>query len=467
VGAATEGNEDTSSGPTDGIGPEFLAQVVRVSTDPYVVLSADGTVQFASDTCGEMLGIPVDELMGVNMVDVLHPDSRDQAVRAFTEFVVPDKPPTGWIGPALTVKLLHADGHTVSCRAYAVPSGAPDFDGLVLRVRRTEANDKLDAAIASLVQADDLTLTLSLLLAFATEQMPYSVGAVGLGFDGTRFARVVSDPRAPVFLDADDMLPVVAGAPWAAVIDGANEVHVDSADLPEPLANAAISGGFPGCWAFALDHHGQRRDVLVFWRLAPGPPGPHLTEAIARIMRLTELALEGDRTRRLLEHQASTDELTGLANRTLFTTELEGLRDHPPDRPFGVLYCDLDDFKPINDRFGHTMGDKVLQIAARRIAGQVRVGDIAARIGGDEFAVLCPGTSADALGQLAERLVQAFAEPITVQDHELDLGISVGAALLDPDGTPIDPIKVLDGADAALLAAKAGGKRRWHSADSG
>ena len=452
-------------GPQDlpEVGAEFLAGMVRASYHPYVVLAEDGTILFASDQAEDLIGTPPSQLVGSNMMDVLHPDSRDAALDAFQEFIEPDRPLTGWVGPALTVKLRHVAGHVVSCRALAVPSGNPGFDGLVLRLRHTESNDKLDAAIASLVQGDDLATTLSLMLEFASEQMPYSVGLVGLGFDGQRLAQVVADPRAPWFPDSGDMLPLDdPSTPWQAVLDGKTEVHVDTDSLRDPLHTIATQADFPACWAFALDHRPPHSDVLVFWRRAPGPPGPHITEAIARIIRLIQLAIEAHRSRRLLERQANTDELTGLANRSLLYSELEALRDQPPGHPFGVLYCDLDDFKPINDQLGHTMGDKVLQIAARRIAGQVRAGDTAARIGGDEFAILCPGTSPDALSQLASRLVDAFAEPISVHDHEVDLRISVGAALLDPDQGLIDPERVLDRADVALLEAKAGGKGRWH-----
>ncbi|MDZ7679460.1 MAG: sensor domain-containing diguanylate cyclase [Acidimicrobiales bacterium] len=452
----------------DLVDEAFLADMVRASFHPYVVLAADGTILFAGDAVDDLIGIPADQLVGTNMADVLDPESRDRAIEAFQEFTSPDRPTTGWVGPALTIKLRHVAGHSISCRALAVPSGNPEFDGLVLWIRRTESNDRLDAAIASLVQGDDVETTLSRMLEFASEQMPYSVGAAGLGFDGSSFTTVVADPRAPRLLPNQEILPLEdSSTPWRVVLDGNSEVHVDADDLAEPIRTAAAQAGFLGCWAFALDQRTPHRDVLVFWRRAPGGPGPHLTEGIARIIRLIQLALEGDRTRRLLEKQANTDELTGLANRSLLYAELEVLRDHPPDRPFGILYCDLDDFKPINDELGHSMGDRVLQIAARRIAGQVRADDLAARIGGDEFAVLCPGTTTEALSQLADRVIGAFAEPITVQDEEISLGISVGAALLDPTDHPIDPSRVLDRADGALLQAKASGKGRWKVATHG
>lgn len=442
----------------------FLAGVVDASFDPYVVLGPDGTILWASATCEELVGLPPDQVVGTNMVDVLEAESREQAALAFADFTRPDRPATGWTGPALTVRVRHAAGHSVSCRALAVPSGRPGFDGLVLRMRRTESNDKLDAAIASLAQGDDVSTTLGRLLDFANEQMPYSIGVVGLGFDGRSLARVIADPRAPVFDDLDSSLPVEdPSLPWRRVLDGEPAVYVEASELGEPMGAIADQAGFPAVWAFALDQGPSPSDVLVVWRRAPGPPGPHLTEAIDRLVRLTKLTLEGDRTRRLLEIQAKTDELTGLANRASLYDEIQALGAGDEARPFGILYCDLDDFKPVNDELGHTMGDKVLQIAARRIAGQVRAGDISARIGGDEFAVLCPSTTEVSLRQLADRLVIAFREPITVGAEEIELGISVGAALLDPSDGPVDPTRVLDRADVALLQAKASGKGRWHA----
>jgi hypothetical protein len=150
----------------------------------------------------------------------------------------PDRAATGWVGPPLTIALRHADGHLVSCRALAVPAGDPTFDGLILQIRATETTSKLDEAISSMVSGDDLDLTIARILEFATEQMPYSIGVVGRGFDGDRFESVVADPRAPSFDEVH--LPLdVDPTPWREVLDGTDLAVMDVADIAPGVGRRA------------------------------------------------------------------------------------------------------------------------------------------------------------------------------------------------------------------------------------
>ncbi|MGY6499868.1 MAG: diguanylate cyclase domain-containing protein [Acidimicrobiales bacterium] len=444
------------------IDEQFLADIVDHSIDPYAVIAVDGTVLYVSESIGQVLGgVPAD-YVGRHIVETIHPTSVARAIDSFSEFVSPRKPDTGWVGPALSVDLSDIDGNAVGCRILSVPSGDPDFDGLVLRIRSTRTNAKLDAAIHSIVKGDDIADTLTLLLDFAHEQMPYSIGAVGLGWDGREFASVVADPLAPV-LDPSSGRHLVGAepSPWRAVLDGDESATLDCDELPPHLADVVIDSGFPACWAFALSERRPARDALVMWRRAPGPPGPHLAEAVDRIRRLMQLTIESHRSRQVLERQANTDELTGLANRSAFFARLEELRIRPPLGHVGILYCDLDEFKPVNDQHGHTLGDRVLSIAAHRLTSQVRSGDLVARLGGDEFAIVCTGADADDIANLANRLVVSFRQPINVDRMPISLGISVGSALLDPTADLEDVDAAVDRADRALLRAKANGKDRW------
>ena len=170
-----------------------------------------------------------------------------------------------------------------------------------------------------------------------------------------------------------------------------------------------------------------------------------------------------------LAHRALHDELTGVANRALALERLgQALaRVARGDHGVGVLFADLDEFKAVNDRLGHGVGDQVLREAANRIASVVRPYDTVARLGGDEFVVVCDGLPADRalarmqLMALAERLRRAVAAPIAVGHETVTVTASVGGAAAD-GRAPTSPGELLDRADRALYAAKEAGRDRAH-----
>lgn len=141
------------------------------------------------------------------------------------------------------------------------------------------------------------------------------------------------------------------------------------------------------------------------------------------------------RAERLLRELAYHDPLTGLANRAAFDEKLDAAisaaRRHSD--LLGVVFVDLDDFKKINDSFGHDAGDTVLVALAHRLEGAVRAEDLIARLGGDEFVVLLPRLDhASDLEVIAAKLRDAIAKPLTVDDREFDLSASTGSSLFDP-----------------------------------
>ncbi len=171
------------------------------------------------------------------------------------------------------------------------------------------------------------------------------------------------------------------------------------------------------------------------------------------------LILAKDRTVHLYKTAATTDPLTGLLNRRGFFEAVDMImaRSRNRNAPVNVLGFDLDHFKSINDRFGHAVGDDVLQMFAKVVRETMRADDVIGRLGGEEFVALVPGTLADAAG-VAERVRSAFAATgIVRNDQRVATTVSVGVACGAPSAA-IDTL--LERADVALYRAKEQGRNR-------
>ena len=157
-----------------------------------------------------------------------------------------------------------------------------------------------------------------------------------------------------------------------------------------------------------------------------------------------------------LAYRASHDSLTGLLNRHEFRMALDAAirRQHDGGRGVAVLFVDLDNFKTVNDSAGHPTGDQVLALAAGRIRHAARRADIVARVGGDEFAVLCDyhGKDPQHIEDVAARIAAAFDRPITVDGGSWTVGVAVGTAT--PKGPTSTSDELLAAADRAMYSSK-------------
>jgi diguanylate cyclase (GGDEF)-like protein len=167
--------------------------------------------------------------------------------------------------------------------------------------------------------------------------------------------------------------------------------------------------------------------------------------------RTVELELATEEMRRRALH----DQLTGLPNRTLFWDRLSHRLEQGPRRreTYAVFFVDLDGFKAVNDSWGHSTGDQVLIDVAARIASQLRTGDTAARIGGDEFLVLLDEVaSASAALEIAARLGETLRSPHSIATTTRVITAAIGVAVASPDLRSAD--EMVSAADAAMYAAK-------------
>ena len=159
--------------------------------------------------------------------------------------------------------------------------------------------------------------------------------------------------------------------------------------------------------------------------------------------------------RRLLEAQlrdrANTDVLTGLRNRAALFTALNDALADSANPGCGLLFCDLDGFKEVNDTHGHDVGDRLLREVAARLLDVTRDSDVVARLGGDEFVVLSPGATPSETTDLAERVSDVIARPFATRHGSVIVGVSVGVALSAP-GEPAEHL--LAAADRHMYGIK-------------
>jgi diguanylate cyclase (GGDEF)-like protein len=185
------------------------------------------------------------------------------------------------------------------------------------------------------------------------------------------------------------------------------------------------------------------------------PPAVRGTEALADGVRLATLAIETRRLYSDLRHRSEFDQLTEIPNRFAMDKRLDILIEEARQSSgiFGLIYIDLDKFKPVNDRYGHHIGDLYLQEVAVRMTRQLRGGDILARLGGDEFAALVSVVHSRAdVNEAAHRLERCFDAPFAVKDYLLQGKASIGIALYPEDGLTKDSL--LSAADAAMYVVK-------------
>ncbi|GAA0780813.1 diguanylate cyclase [Roseibium denhamense] len=167
-----------------------------------------------------------------------------------------------------------------------------------------------------------------------------------------------------------------------------------------------------------------------------------------------------------ITYAAHHDSLTGLANRTLFNAKLDDalIATQIQGTFSDLMLLDLDKFKPVNDTFGHDVGDELLKQVAQRLKDCVRASDLVARLGGDEFAIILGGTGVESAGtaEIAERIVFKLNSPFVIFGHTISIGASIGISQIN-DAEP-DSSSVIKKADIALYDVKHGGRNgyRFH-----
>ncbi|MFB9318358.1 GGDEF domain-containing protein [Cryptosporangium minutisporangium] len=249
---------------------------------------------------------------------------------------------------------------------------------------------------------------------------------------------------------------LVLPAMWASVRFGLGPRATVIAWLATVLAYAAVLALGLDPWDQDLASSGPMdRSALLYFApaaalglLAAWTTGSQ-TRAVTRHLATVEQA------RAVLQHQATHDSLTGVANRTALRHGVAATTSAG-----AVMVIDLDGFKAVNDTYGHAAGDWILQSVAARLTRAIRPGDVAVRVGGDEFVLVLPHADEQTTADLATRLQLSLCEPVLTPEGLLSVGASIGTAVTIDRGDVWDLDQMLAQADASMYAAKSERARR-------
>jgi diguanylate cyclase (GGDEF)-like protein/PAS domain S-box-containing protein len=433
----------------------WLAQLcAEIGPDVLTAIDPSGIIRFAGGAIPRLLGLDPDAVVGEAMWSFVHPEDLEAAAGALNEATRTD----GYHQPTV-FRVRHGDEGWIECETNAVTVDGPGGPWLVLSIRSVADRDlvmgrrrrithivqeaSIDCSqagwanvdevvgdalgrLANVVQADSVELAWAdstgadQLLTHAHWIRRKAAGRAPSAMKDRLRPRGARADRAPLFeplwtpaATAATILTFSSELPQlerSAVRDRliANGVH---AAVEIPLSPAAP-------WALARLTFSERwqdwDDVNV-----------DLVSGFACTLMATLQRCAAEET---LRRQASTDPLTGLVNRIgLYQVLDEYLADAHADGAVGVLYADLDQFKQVNDRYGHSVGDQLLRDVSDALRRSVRGVDLVARVGGDEFVVVCPDVdSPDHLDRIADRIRTAVRSVRSPNGH---VSISVGTSL--------------------------------------
>jgi diguanylate cyclase (GGDEF)-like protein/PAS domain S-box-containing protein len=420
---------------------EVLARsFVNAGQLAYVAFRPDGTIVFASENIESITGHSSLATVGTNVLDWPHPDDAERALRQMSELNTVGSTP----GTSL-FRIRGLDGWVqVEVMASLVSDGVEMLIGIWMRDASYQLflEDLLNKMVEGASRAE---LLRPLCDSIDWELFGSKVVIAWSDDDGLQQVGT-GVPDALGGADAE------VGTPWdQSRSDGAARQGT-CADLDEVRQDLARQLGLGAYWIEPVPWTPKRPPATItIWT----EEGPRATAVHAYGMglarSLVELVLRWTDQADRLDRAARSDPLTGLANhRTFFNALAEATTGG------AVLYCDLDRFKPVNDDLGHFAGDTVLRVAARRLEGCVRDGDLVGRLGGDEFAVLCLEVAADEAAEIAARMLVLLRQPYRVGRSVVRISASIGVAV------SLSPVSadLVHAADRALRAAKTEGRGR-------
>ena len=327
----------------------------------------------------------------------------------------------------------------------------PDVRGVLCTLRIVNDRSDVGRAIELLGSGADVEVVLPVVARLADHSVAGTARTAFGWLQGDRLRTAVAEDESPL----TRQLAEAVGLVWSlALTEPLIISDLDDSRLGD-AGPAARAAGFRVAFLVPIEapSGGGIIGSMVAWGNSTVEFIVSAQAPLHVALRLAALAIADSRTKRDLRWAAAHDPLTGLVNRAEFARTLESLSANDD---VVLLYIDLDDFKPINDRYGHAVGDTVLVEVGRRIRAVIGNNDVVGRLGGDEFAVVCAGTDDPIHGRdVANRIVEAVGQPIKGLGMVVRVGASVGVAV---GAQPLIPSQLMQRADDALYLAKASGK---------
>ena len=425
--------------------------------DVVCVVDKDGRFLSVSAASERVFGYRPDEMIGRTAFELMHPDDR-VASRAIVKRINAGQPSHDHEN-----RYIHKDGHIVHIMWSAQWLEDEQVRvGVARDITRRKRAEAVQAALYAVSEAAHTTGDLHSLYgqvhAVIAQLVPAKHCCIALYDDASEQLSVAYQ------VDPCDA-PAVTHAFCADVIRAGSALLLTPQTAPQWLAQhgaatathaldwlgVPLMSGKQAIGALVLQHHNasvryneQDQELLQF------------------VSSQVAAAIERKRTQSRLEFLAQYDPLTELSNRTLFLDRLRSAlqrakRDH---LRLAVLYLDMDNFKQVNDTFGHNAGDLLLQEVARRLRQCVRESDTVGRLGGDEFAVIVDniGRQEDAT-LVAEKIIAALSAPYLLEGHNLISAPSLGIAVHPDHGQ--SELQLVQQADEAMYVAKRSGGKRY------
>jgi diguanylate cyclase (GGDEF)-like protein/PAS domain S-box-containing protein len=437
-----------------------LANVMDLMVDAICVVDRHGRFLFVSAAFEGIFGYAPDEVIGRNMIDLVFPSDRERTLRV-AEAIMAGVPQ-----PHFENRYVRKDGKIVHIMWSARWSEADQARIAVARdITELKHAQRMQAALFEISEAastaEDLGALCKRTHHIIGELLParnFFVALHDVAKDELSF---------PYFVDEHDPPPATrkfdSGTLSAEVIrSGQALLLTPDSDIALPGRVQRAIGMDPIDWLGVPLH--TSRGVIGALVVQSYSGDVRYTEQDKALLQFVSnqvaVAIERKQAETLLQHTAQHDPLTDLPNRAFVLDRLQAslARARREDQPLALLYLDFDDFKQVNDAFGHSVGDMLLSQVAHRMRGCVRDSDTVGRMGGDEFMLVLRDIDPERAAAVAEKIRAALEQPFMLAGRRVSISVSIGMANWPGHGD--DSAHLIEHADRAMYAAKRNGGNR-------